>query len=109
MTTHNKFKYQFLLLAALLLALPFSCERDFEDLEPARFPTDGDVFLDDFSGGLEYSAFGGSNVTAFQVDEDVAYLGAASMRFDIPDLGQPDGSFAGGAFTVPGGRDLSGF
>lgn len=103
------FKVSSTLCAALLLLLAFSCSREIDGLEPADFPTGGEVFIDGFPGGLEYTAFGGSKTDAFQVDEDVAYDGEASMRFEIPDLDDPSGGYAGGAYTFPVGRDLTGF
>ncbi len=101
--------------SALLLALVMvftGCERDEFDLEPAKFSTNGEVFIDGFSGGLEYSAFGNSKLTAFTVDEEVSFEGTAgssSIRYDIPNAGDPEGAFAGGVFTDLGGRDLTGF
>ncbi|MEM9528295.1 MAG: Ig-like domain-containing protein, partial [Bacteroidota bacterium] len=95
-------------LAGLLL-FTLGCERDLEELELAPAPTNGDVFIDGFTGGLEYAAFANADVLAFQVDEDVAYAGTASMRFAVPDFEDPAGAFAGGAFFLEAGRDLSGF
>lgn len=97
-----------ILLAGLLL-FTFGCERDLEELELATFPTAGDVFIDGFTGGMEYRAFGVSDVTAFNTDTDVTYRGTTSMRFAVPDANSPNGSFAGGAFILGSGRDLSGF
>ncbi|MEM9984501.1 MAG: hypothetical protein AAF804_05335, partial [Bacteroidota bacterium] len=95
------------ILASLLLTA--GCERTLSEIEPASAPVDGNVFIDGFSGGLQYDAFGGSDVTAFEVVDEGAYDGTSVMRFSVPDLDDPRGAFAGGAFTVPGGRDLSGF
>ena len=92
-----------------VLTLSMSCKRDLDDLEPAKFPTDGTVFLDAFSAGLEYAAFGGSDVTAFKVVDEGAYSGTSVMRFSVPDFEDPKGAYAGGAFFVPTGRDLSGY
>ncbi|MEM1324278.1 MAG: hypothetical protein AAGG75_28725, partial [Bacteroidota bacterium] len=86
-----------------------SCERELEDLEPATFPTTAEVFIDGFSAGLEYAAFGGSDVTAFEVDDEVKFRGTSSMRFEVPDFESPTGSFAGGVFFDEGGRDLTGY
>jgi hypothetical protein len=97
------------LLAMLLMMAMIGCERNIEDLEPATFPTNGDVFIDGFSGGLSYAVFGGADLTAFDVDQDIAYQGSASMRFDVPDVGDPAGAYAGGAFLDEGGRDLTGY
>ncbi len=80
-----------------------------EDLEPAKFPTTSAVFLDGFSGGLEYRPFAGSKLDAFAVDDQVYYEGTASMRFDIPNFGDPDGAFSGAIFPDYGGRDLTGY
>ncbi|MEZ4772544.1 MAG: Ig-like domain-containing protein [Bacteroidia bacterium] len=93
----------------VFLAFSLGCERKLDELEPASFPVDGNVFLDGFSAGLEYAAFGGSDVTAFKVVDEGAYEGTSVMRFSVPDFDDPKGAYAGGAFFVPGGRDLSGF
>ena len=92
-----------------LMGLSFGCERTLADLEPASFPVDGNVFLDGFSGGLEYAAFGGSDVSAFEVVDEGAFKGTSVMKFAVPDFDAPTGAYAGGAFFVPGGRDLTGF
>jgi hypothetical protein len=95
---------------AFLAILFVGCERDLEDLKPVTFPTDPDVFIDGFSAGLNYAAFGGSVPTAFDVDRDVTYNNSkASMRFDVPNAGDPEGAYAGGVFFTQVGRDLSGY
>ena len=106
MKFNNLYK-SFLLFACL--AIVISCSRDVDGLEEAGFPVDGNVYLDGFSGGLNYAAFGGSDVTAFDVDQDVKYQGTSSMRISVPDFGDPRGAYAGGVYFVEGGRDLSGF
>ncbi len=98
--------FQFVALAALIA---FGCSRDLEELQPATFPSDAEVFLDGFSGGLEYVAFGGSKVTALDIDYDQTYRGDASMRFSVPDANDPEGAYAGAAILATGGRDLSGY
>jgi len=97
------------LVAALTLAGPVSCTRDFDELEPASYPTTPEVFIDGFSAGLKYAAFGGSKVTAFDVDKEVRYEGSASMRFEVPDYEDPQGAYAGGTYFTTVGRDLSGY
>ncbi len=103
------FKASITLSAAFLFVLLLSCNREIDELELATFPTEADVFIDGFPGGLNYAAFGGSKVTAFEVDTDVKYDGTASMRFAVPDFEDPEGSYAGGAFFTSVGRDLSGY
>jgi hypothetical protein len=102
-------KYSFsaiILVAAIFIAISFSCERKFDDMIPAEYPTNGDVFIDGFSAGLAYEAWG--DVTAFDVDKNVKYKGEASMRFAVPDEGQT-GGYAGGRFVTSTPRDLSGY
>ena len=105
--THNN--TLIILFITSLLIITSSCKRDAEDLEPASFPTTAEVFIDGFSGGLSYAAFGGSDVTAFDVDTEVKYTGRSSMKFAVPDAGSPKGSYAGGAYFTEVGRDLSGY
>jgi hypothetical protein len=95
--------------AALITLFWIGCSRDINELEPATFPTTAEVFIDGFSSGLNYAAFGGSKVTAFDVDEDEKYEGSASMIFSVPDAQDPEGSYAGGVFFTNVGRNLSGY
>jgi hypothetical protein len=95
------------LIAILLIAV--SCERKLDELELATYPATPDIFIDGFSAGLYYAAYGTSKVTAFSVDKEVKYSGTASMRFDVPDQGDPNGSYVGGVFGTNPGRDLSGY
>ncbi len=105
-------KHKILTLAltlALAILTVVSCKRDINDLEPATFPTTPEVFIDGFSAGLNYGAFGGSKVTAFDVDTEVKFKGSASMKFAVPDAGDPQGAYAGGSYFTSTGRDLSGY
>lgn len=103
-------KLNIIAILTLGFALLTGCDRDnSEDITVAGFPANGDVFIDGFSSGLEYLPFGGSKLDAFTVDDETFFEGTASMRFDIPNFGDPDGSFAGAVFPDNGGRDLSGF
>ena len=110
----SNFKHIFLstLSGMLILILTLGCERKEEDIKPASFPNTAEIFINEFSAGLEYAAFGDSKVTAFTVDENVSYenvIGTSSMRFDVPNEGDPEGTFAGGVFRDLGGRDLTGY
>lgn len=94
----------------MLAVLLIGCERDLEDLSPVTNPANPYVFIDGFSGGLNYAAFGGSVPTAFDVDNKVTWNNSsASMRFDVPNANDPRGLYAGGVFFTESGRDLSGF
>ena len=96
----------FTIFSALLFT---SCERDPNVLEPANYPDVPEVFIDGFSAGLNYAAFGGSKVTAFDVDNDVKYSGTSSMRIEVPDFEDPQGAYAGGTYFTSVGRNLSGY
>jgi hypothetical protein len=102
------FNIKFVLIALFLM---LGCElRKVEDLQPISFPSIAEVFIDDFTGDLAYAAFGGSDVTAFQVDRQVSYNNTRqSMRFNVPDDNSPNGSYAGGVFFSRTGRNLSGY
>jgi hypothetical protein len=98
-------------LISLIVFISMGCEkRDVADLQNPSFPNTADVFIDDFTGDLAYAAFGGSDVKAFQVDNQVSYGGTRqSMRYDVPDANSPNGSYAGGVYLSKTGRNLSGY
>ncbi|WP_391594029.1 carbohydrate-binding protein [Winogradskyella sp.] len=110
MKTITTYNLKINLMLSLVLLLAFGCERDLsDDAVEATFPRNGDVFLDTFSGGLDYFPFGDSYFEAFTVDTETVFDGEASMRFDVPNVGDPDGAYAGAIFRTSSGRDLSGF
>ena len=94
-----------------VLLLTTSCEREISnDAVLATFNSNGEVYIDGFSGGLEYYPYADSKQEAFSVDTEVKYAGSSSMRFDVPNVGDPNGAYAGAIFRDEnGGRDLSGF
>ncbi len=96
----------YIAFTALAILCTLGCTRDDEDLQPATFSQNGEVFIDGFSGGLQYLPFEGSKLDAFTVDTETKYEGSASMRFDVPNEGDPDGAFAGAIFPDAGFRDL---
>ncbi len=108
--TFKKINYSlFALATAIILIMSVSCKRDIDVLEPATYPKTPEVFIDGFSAGLNYAAFGGSKVTAFDVDTEVKYSGTSSMKISVPDFEDPQGAYAGGAYFTSAGRDLSGY
>ena len=106
-------KYTYLtnsFILGLFLVASVSCERELSDeTEFATFPNTPEVFIDGFTGGLDYFPFGGSKVDAFTVDTKESYKGASSMRFDVPNVGDADGAYAGAIFRLAGERDLTGY
>ena len=97
------------LLLLLLMMSTASCTHDVDGLDSATYPTTSDVFIDSFTGDLQYSAFGGSDVKAFDVDKEVKYKGTASMKIAVPAANDPNGTYAGGVYYSTTGRDLSGY
>lgn len=96
-------------IAFTLLITTVSCERDLSDEAVfATFSTDGDVFIDNFSSGLDYFPFvdAGADAFAFTVETNEVFSGSASMRFDVPAFGN---GFVGATFNTTGNRDLSGY
>ena len=111
MKTHsNIFQFSKISVALFSFLLIWGCQRDLTDLQAATNPTNGDIFIDEFSPGLQYAAFGGSVPEAFQVDKTVTYNNsAASMKFAVPDVNDSNGSYAGGSFFTIAPRDLSAY
>ena len=109
MTKRNIFYLNISLFTLTAILFLSGCERDINTLEPASYPDVPEVFIDGFSAGLNYAAFGGSKVTAFDVDNDVKYKGTASMKIEVPDFEDPLGAYAGGAYFTSAGRNLTGY
>ncbi len=107
MRTNN---FTLAIFLGFMLALLSGCQRNLsEDVEFAKYPNTPGVFIDGFVGGLQYFPFAGSKLNAFTVDTETRYAGSASMRIDVPNVGDPDGAYAGAIFPDAGGRDLSDF
>lgn len=106
----NSYSLKAAVLLGMIVVFTSGCERNLSgDVEFATYPANPEVFIDGFSGGLNYFPFGGSKLDAFSVDTNVKYLGSASMRFDVPNVGDPSGAYAGAIFPDNGGRDLTGY
>ncbi|SEF71585.1 Ig-like domain (group 2) [Halpernia humi] len=106
----NIYKFTKVLLSCSAILMIGSCQRDLNELQQATNPVNGDVFIDGFSPGLQYAAFGGSVPDAFDTDKNTTYNNSAqSMKFAVPDVNDPNGSYAGGAFFTSTPRDLSSF
>lgn len=100
------------LAASLVLLLGVTaCERAVDGLSEPDLTANPEVFINSFSPGLEYYPYEGSVVDAFSVDTEVFYGNrGASMRFDVPNVGDPAGAFAGAIFRDDfGGRNLTSY
>lgn len=98
-------------LLGLVLITNLNCERDLSDeATDATFAKTAEVFIDDFVGmGSDfYFPYGGSKPTAWSVDDTEGYNSTASMRIDVPNANDPEGSYAGAILRVDGaGRNLT--
>ncbi len=90
------------------LLLLSGCTRE-RSTEPAVFPSEADVFTDQFASGVTFQAFLGSKYDAITIDAGEAYEGTASLRVIVPDSASVSGTYAGGAFTSNIGRNLTGY
>lgn len=103
-----KIKNISLLMAGLLVWYISGCERSVDGLGTPEYSTNPAVFIDGFSAGLNYAAFGGSVPTAFDVDKKVTYNNSvASMRIEVPDANDSRGAYAGGVYFTSSPRNLS--
>ena len=104
-------KWNNLIALSLVVLALVGCEREIsDDATEALFSNNPDVFIDGFSSGLDYFPFGGSKLDAFSVDTETVFEGSAAMRFDVPNVGDPDGAFAGAIFRDEnGGRNLTAY
>ncbi len=99
----------YILLLSFGITVFSGCERSFsDDVEFATFPANGDVFIDNFSAGLDFFPFvdAGADPEAFSVVTDEVFSGSSAMRFDVPSFGN---GFVGATFNTTANRDLSGF
>lgn len=106
---------QVTLVLGMLTVFFLGCDREIsDDVAFAEFGNTAEIFTDSPIGmGTDfYFPFIGSKPDAWSVDEQVSYKGTSSMRFDIPNVGDPGGSYAGAIFRIDGegsGRNLTGF
>lgn len=115
MKTVNKIKTKGSLFLSLILLITLGCEREIsDDAVLATYSNTAEIFTDDFVGlgsnfYFPYSD-GFAKPDIFVVDAEVSYQGAASLRIDVPNQTDPEGSYAGAFFRIDGaGRDLTGY
>jgi hypothetical protein len=109
---NRKFIYlKNIFILGLLFVAAVSCEREISDeAKFASFPNTAEIFTDTpiGLGSNFYFPYLGSKLTAFSVDEQVSYKGSASIRIDVPNANDPEGSYAGAIFRIDGaGRNLT--
>ena len=101
-------KFYYSITALIVILMVVGCERKLDELQLAtQYPTTPEVFIDGFSGGLDFNAWG--KVTNFETDYVDKYSGTTSMKFEVPNFGDPFGNAAGGVFFTKSPRDLSGY
>ena len=89
-------------VTALVVLATAGCGRHAGVLRPWPLNTDPVVFQDNFTGAVEFQAFGGSDYHALSVDTSEQYAGTGCLRITVPNAG-----YAGGAFTTVQPRDLT--
>jgi hypothetical protein len=92
--------------AALAALGAAGCSHDTGSLQPWPLDTDPIVFEDQFTGKVEFYAFGNSQLDALSVQTAEQYDGSTCLRIRVP---APGGKYAGGAFVARQERDLSGY
>lgn len=108
MKTYSIFRSKKIGFVLMGLLLVLGCQNDDKDFQDVKYSKDPNVFIDSFSSGLNFAAFSGTDIFAFQVDNKETYNNSsASMRFDVPN--EDTGLYAGGAFFTGVGRDLTGY
>jgi hypothetical protein len=105
----NYFKSAVVLIATAIMLT--SCERDLsEEVKDATYPDIAQVFTDNFvgMGSNFYFPYGGSKPTAWTVDNQTGYNSKSSMRIDVPNANDPEGSYAGAILRADNaGRNLT--
>jgi hypothetical protein len=110
-TVYLNLMKRFIPLSLVLFVAISACERSVDGLSEPTFTENPNVYIDGFSSGLEYYPFQGSKLNAFSVDNQNTYGNSpTSMRFDVPNVGDPTGAYAGAIFRDDnGGRNLSNY
>lgn len=67
------------------------------------------VFTDEFNTNVFYQPFAWSKPDAVQTDPDTVFAGVQGLAITIPDPEDPEGGYAGGAFTCTFAHDLTAF
>lgn len=109
MKTFNLKYYIYGLSVTFMVLFTVSCStRDIDKLQrDTQYSTASDVFIDGFSGGEDFNAWG--DVYNFHLDNTTVYDGTASIRIDVPNSTDPQGSWAGGNIFSTSPRNLSGY
>lgn len=108
----NKISYIKQVSIGLLVMAMASCsERDFGTLQDATNPISPDVYTDSFSGCMPVPYDGDyANPTTFHIDYQDYYKGTQSIRIEIPEAGDPKGTWVQGAIEAKSApRNLAGY
>jgi len=101
------------LLLVLVFMIMIGCERELSDVaEFATYSKTGEIFTDTPIGlGSDfYFPFLGSKATALSIDNREGFESSASIRIDVPNANDPEGSYAGAIIRIDGsGRNLTDF
>jgi hypothetical protein len=67
------------------------------------------VFTDALGTNVEFQAFAGSKLDALELDTTEQHSGTTSLRFTVPPVGDPSGTYAGGAFVTRRTRSFTSY
>lgn len=119
MKIHLVIKFNKIGSCLLSFLFVFGCQTDDENLQDHKNSNTAEVFIDTPTDmGIDfYKPYGpdasnplGSKFTAWTIDKKEGYNSTISMRFDVPNSGNPEGNYAGAAFIIDGvGRDLTSY
>lgn len=109
MTVRDSVRIILLMGASVVAAAGCSRKGPTEPWLPNTDPIVFDEQADFGAHAMDFQAFGGSKYDALSVDSTEHYSGATSLKFYVPDPGDPSGSWAGGAFVAKYDRSLTSY
>ena len=84
------------------------CSRN-SPTEPWPAIIDPIVFTDTFGSHVGFQAFGNSKLDALSLDTAEKHSGTTSLKFTVPNPGDPSGGYAGGAFVASQARSFTSY
>jgi hypothetical protein len=100
-------------LFIVILIILNSCKRELsEDAILPSFGTTAEIFTDNFVGlgSNFYFPFADAKPNVFSVDNKEGFESFSSIRIDVPNLTDPQGTYAGAIFRIDGpGRNLTSY
>jgi len=96
-----------ILFIVITMFLFFGCEEKPTKPVFTSESNNPNVFIDRLDAGLFYQPFNYTSAEAIEVDKNEKYKGTSSLKITVPNTGNPQESYAGGAITSKSQRNLS--